>query len=127
MSEHDDDKADLEQRIGRLRDGAIDADATGMVANEEAVAQIETLLPLLRERPALPSDQLHGALPADHAAHATIDLLHAEIERPKPDRSSIETHVQHLRAFPELEATVANWWDAPATQRFVWTITQIGL
>ena len=44
-----------------------------------------------------------------------------------PDRRSIETHVEHLRAFPELEATIANWWDAPATQRFVWTITQIGL
>ncbi len=128
MDKHGRDaESNIEHRIGEMREGVTDADATGMVADEENIAQVETLSPLLRDRPPLPRARLHDALPEDHPAHATIDRLHAEIEQPTPSRGSIETHVRDLRAFPELEAAVANWWESPATQRFVWNLTQIGL
>jgi hypothetical protein len=107
------------------RDAINDADETGMVAGEELITQAETLLPLLRSP--LPREHLHSALPHGHAAHATIDELHAEVERDPPSRHAIEKHVRTLRALPELEAIVANWWDDPKTQRFVANLGQIGL
>jgi hypothetical protein len=81
------------------------ADDTGLVAGEEIVA--------------LPLTELHAALPHEHHAHATIDALHAEIRKISPHRETIENHVGALRALPELEAVVANWWDDPRTQRFI--------
>lgn len=74
-----------------------------------------------------PAGELHAALPAGHPAHATIDQLQAEIGGTAPDPRTIEHHVGSLRSIPELEATVANWWDHPVTQRFITTLTQIGL
>ncbi len=81
----------------------------------------------MTQPPALPDDDLHAALPQGHAAHATIDRLGTELQGTSPDLRSIETHVNHLRSLPELEAIVANWWDSPETQRFVATLNQIGL
>jgi hypothetical protein len=106
-----------------LRDGVDDADDTGLVAGEELITQAETLLPL--ERLSLPRNQLHAALPGDHAAHGTIDELHREVESRSPNRDAIERHVGHLRSLPELEAIVANWWDDPKTQRFIGILSQI--
>lgn len=94
-----------------------DADDTGLIAGEEMITQAETLGPLLR--PSLPQDDLHAALPSEHDAHATIDDLHAEINKESPHRPTIEKHVGTLRGLPELEAMVANWWDDPKTQHFV--------
>jgi hypothetical protein len=123
--EKDQHKPDIEQRLGDVREGVMDADATGLIAGEELITQAETLLPL--QRPTLPHESLHAALPDEHAAHATIDRLHAEIESPQPSRRAIEEHVGRLRGLPELEAMVANWWDSPSTQRFVYSLSQIGL
>jgi hypothetical protein len=48
MSERSNDpESEVEDRIGRLRDGIEDADATNMVSGEELITQAETLLPLL--------------------------------------------------------------------------------
>lgn len=94
-----------------------DADDTGLIAGEEMITQAETLGPLLR--PSLPHADLHAALPDEHHAHATIDELHAEINKESPHRPTIEKHVGTLRGLPELEAIVANWWDKPGTQRFI--------
>lgn len=122
----DDEKRDIEDRIADLREGVTGADATGMVAGEEAIAAAETLLPL--EPLPVPSDEMHAALSdASHPAHATIDRLHEEVRRANPDRAEIEGHVAQLRALPEVEATIANWWDSPTTQRFLWNLSQIGL
>jgi hypothetical protein len=115
----------IEERIAGFREGIADADATGMVADEEAITAAETLLPV--EVPELPSKNLHAALPDAHPAHATIDRLDAEVQSPEPNRTAIEGHVAQLRAMPELEAIVANWWESPTTQRFVWNLSQIGL
>jgi hypothetical protein len=98
-----------------LRDAIDDADDTGLVAGEELITAA-----LLREK-------LHAALPREHAAHATIDELHAEMESTSPNPRSIERHVGHLRSLPELEAIVASWWENPQTQRFIATLGQIGL
>jgi hypothetical protein len=110
---HETDKPDVVERIDEAREAVIAADATGLIASED--------LPLL------PHEDLHAALPRGHAAHATIDRLRAEIEAPAPSRRSIETHVSNLRSLPEIEAVIANWWDHPNTQRFIWNLSQIGL
>jgi hypothetical protein len=98
-----------------LRTEVEDADDTGLVAGEEQITA------------ALISEKLHGALPQGHAAHVTVDDLHAEMSRSSPDRRSIDEHVSRLRALPELEAIVANLWDDPRTQRFISNLNQIGL
>jgi microcompartment protein CcmL/EutN len=106
-------KPDVEERIGNLREGITAADATGMVASEELLA--------------LPHEDMHAALPDDHAAHTTVDELHAEIRKPAPDPSAIEAHVKRLRLLPELEAIVVTWWDDPRVQRFFADLGQIGV
>ncbi|HEY6450522.1 MAG TPA: hypothetical protein VIX60_07580 [Candidatus Cybelea sp.] len=105
------------------REAIEDADDTGLIAGEELITQAETMLPLLR--PPLPRENLHAALPQGHAAHKTIDELHAHVEGSAPNRRAIEKHVGALRALPELEAIVANWWDDPKTQRFIGYLGQI--
>jgi len=108
-----------------LRQGVEDADDTGLVAGEELITEAETLLPL--ERPSLPREQLHAALPKQHDAHGVIDALHAEVQGTQPDREAIERHVGNLRSLPELEALVATWWEQPVVQRFIGNLGQIGL
>lgn len=96
------------------------ADATGLVADEAFIAEVET-------RPVLPHEDLHAALPEGHPAHATIDELHAELGKPSPSLDAIQRHAGTLRSVPQIEARLANWWDAPGTQRFILYLTQIGL
>jgi len=110
-----------------LRKDVEDADDTGMVAGEELITQAETMLPLLRDQAVLPREDLHAALPEGHDAHATIDELHDELHKPRPDTQTIERHVGRLRALPEIEAIVVNWWDSPRTQRFFGILGQIGV
>lgn len=93
-------------------------DDTGMVAGEKLITEAETMLPI---------EEMHAALPKKHPAHATIDNLHAELGTAKPNPQAIRKHVGALRSLPELEAIVANWWDAPVTQRFIASLGQIGL
>jgi hypothetical protein len=106
------------------REAIESADDTGLVAGEELITQAETLLPIVRS--SLPHDRLHAALPHGHAGHAAIDELHAEIHKSRPNAQSIERHVGVLRALPELEAIVVNWWENPKTQRFFGILGQIG-
>lgn len=110
-----------------LREGIEDADATGLVAGEELITMAETELPLLRLRESLPHEDLHAALPKEHAEHATVDALHAEVHKPAPNRSQVEQHVARLRLLPELEAIIVKWWDDPRTQRFFADLGQIGV
>jgi hypothetical protein len=110
-----------------LREGIEDADATGLVAGEELITQAETELPLLRLRDSLPHEDLHAALPEAHDAHATVDALHAEMQKPAPNRALVEQHVARLRLLPELEATIVSWWEDPRVQRIVSGLGQIGV
>lgn len=113
----------MDDKRDSLREGIDAADDTGLIAGEQLITQAETLLPL--EAPALPREDLHAALPQDHRAHATIDDLHGQMGAERPDRQAIERHVDHLRAIPELEATLATWWEDPKTQRFISILGQI--
>jgi hypothetical protein len=111
---------DHEKRKAELLKEIIGADDTGMVAEEALSAQAET-------RPMVPHAKLHASLTKGHSAHSTIDKLHAEMQVSSPSRRAIERHVSDLRALPELEATIANWWEDPKTQRFIANLSQIGL
>jgi len=110
-----------------LRKEVEGADDTGLIAGEELITQAETMLPLLRQEAMLPREDLHAALPPGHGAHAAIDELHDELHKPRPDPQTIERHVGSLRALPELEAILVNWWDSPRTQRFFAILGQIGV
>lgn len=90
------------------------ADATGMVANQELLATF-------------PAEMLHEALPKSHDAHATIDHLRTELGKAAPSSEALKTHAGALRALPELQAIVANWWDSPKVQGIILDLTQIGL
>ena len=90
------------------------SDATGMVANQELLASF-------------PAESLRGAVPPSHRARESIDRLQSELAKAAPSRDALEQHVSALRSVRELEATIANWWDSPTTQRIVFDLTQIGL
>jgi hypothetical protein len=79
------------------------------------------------EYPPFPRKDLHEALAEGHPGRETIDQLHHELSTERPDRSAIESHVRKLRSIPELAAIVANWWDDPATQRFIANLSATGL
>lgn len=115
----------VEERINDVREGITDADATGLIGGEQLITRAETLLPIAQRVP-LPSD-LHDALPQDHAAHATIDALNAELASDRPNAAAIEQHVGTLRGFPEVGDRVVTWWENPLVQRFVSDLGQIGL
>lgn len=97
-----------------IREAVEAADATGMVANQELLASF-------------PAEALRNALPPSHGAHASIDRLRGELAKAAPNREALAQHVSALRSVRELEATIANWWDSPITQRIVADLTQIGL
>ena len=118
--------SDVERRIDDIREGITDADATGLIAGEQLITQAETLLPV-SQRFALPSDELHDALPQEHAAHGTIDALHAELTSNRPNAAAIQEHVGTLSALPELRDRFVTWWEDPRVQRFVSDLGQIGI
>lgn len=107
------------------RDAVEAADATGMVAGEQLITDAETVLPTMGE--SFPAEELRAALPETHPAQKTISALQNELEKPAPNRTSIEQHVGVLRSVRELEATVANWFDSPSVQTIIADLTQIGL
>jgi hypothetical protein len=118
--------SDVEQRIDDLREGITGADATGLIAGEQLITQAETLLPV-SQRIALPSEELHNALPHGHAAHGTIDALDAELTSDRPNAAAIQEHAGALGAFPELRDRFVTWWEDPRVQRFISDLGQIGV
>lgn len=117
---------DVEQRIDDIREGVTDADATGLIAGEQLITQAETLLPV-SHGVTLPSDELHDALPQEHAAHGTIDALRDELMSDRPNAAAIQEHAGTLRALPELRDRFVTWWEDPRVQRFVSDLGQIGI
>ncbi len=118
--------ADVEERIADVREGITGADATGLIAGEQLITQAETMLPI-GQRMALPSKDLHDALPQGHEAHGTIDALDAELAAERPNPAAIREHVGTLRGFPELRDRVVTWWEDTRVQRIVSELGQIGL
>lgn len=81
----------------------------------------------MADHPPLPREELHEALETGHPERATVDRLHAELNAPAPNRRAIEEDVHRLRSLPEAAAIIANWWDDPATQRFLSNLSATGL
>lgn len=81
----------------------------------------------MNDLPPLPQDKLRAALGEGHPDQTTIDRLHAQLSAPTPDRGAIEEHVGRLRSLPAIAAIIANWWDDPATQRFISNLSATGL
>lgn len=79
------------------------------------------------QRPPFPYDELRTAIGDDPAARSELESLHTHLNDPKPDRDRLAGHVDALRAVRDAEARIANWWDDPATQRWVKAVTDIGL
>jgi hypothetical protein len=77
--------------------------------------------------PPFPEDELREKAPTNSEAHATIDALRNELSREKPDARRIEEHVERLRAWDDLVATLERWWMDPRTQAFVQELTAAGL
>ena len=77
--------------------------------------------------PDLPYDELRSAIGDDPAARNELDSLHEHINGPAPDPARVAGHVDALRGVRDAEARIANWWDAPATQRWIKAITDAGL
>ncbi|HEY0797955.1 MAG TPA: hypothetical protein VGD50_02340 [Candidatus Baltobacteraceae bacterium] len=77
--------------------------------------------------PQLPYDQLRGHVENDAHAHQSLDALRAATTQPEAERSHVEQHVGILRNIPALTATIENWYDLPATQAWLKTLSDIGL
>jgi hypothetical protein len=78
-------------------------------------------------KPHLPYDELQTAIGADPAARGELDALREQLNHPTPDPARLASHVDALRGVRDAEARIANWWDDPATQRWVLAITNAGL
>lgn len=81
-------------------------------------------------RPAVPHppyDELRAAVAGDPAGLAEVDGLHADLHADAPDPHAIRVRTDRLRGFRLIEARIANWFDDPATQRWIFTLGDAGL
>jgi hypothetical protein len=74
-----------------------------------------------------PYDELHAAAEHDPAARAHLDALRESLEADRPDPQAVAAHATRLRGFAVLEARIANWWDSPATQRWIKALADANL
>lgn len=74
-----------------------------------------------------PYDDLRAGAAGDPAVAAQVDALEAHVRSTEPDPRRLEEHVDGLRGVRDLEARIANWWDDPATQRWIKGLGDAGL
>jgi len=77
--------------------------------------------------PPFPEGELREKAPANSEAHATIDALRNELASEQPDARRIEDHVERLRGWDELVATLERWWMDSRTQAFIQELSAAGL
>ncbi len=77
--------------------------------------------------PKLPLDDLKSALGEHPEGHAALDDLHAAMNDTAPRIVHVHAAVDRLRAIPEIEARVANWFDSPDVQRWIYALSETGL
>ena len=77
--------------------------------------------------PHLPYDELRAHLSEDPQASRSLDALHAATTHAQAERSHVEQHVGVLRGIAAIAPIIENWYDQPATQRWLKTLTDIGL
>jgi hypothetical protein len=76
--------------------------------------------------PQLPYDQLRTRVGEDPHARQALDALHATLKDPQAERSNVERHVGLLRKIPTIAALIENWYDSPATQSWLKTLSDLG-
>jgi len=76
--------------------------------------------------PQLPYDQLRSHVGDDPDARQALDALHATLTDPQAERSNVEQHVGLLRTIPPIAAIIENWYDSPATQSWLKTLSDLG-
>ena len=74
----------------------------------------------------LPYDKIHTHLKDDPQARGALDALHAALDDPKAERSHVEKHVGILRAIPAIRVTIEAWYDSPAVQSWLKTLSDLG-
>ncbi len=74
-----------------------------------------------------PYDELRTTAGADSQGHAAIDELHGALHDPSAPPARISDAAARARSIPVLEATIANWWDAPRTQNWLKILSDAGL
>ncbi len=79
------------------------------------------------EPPHLPYNELQAHLKENERAQRSLDELHAATTQPEAERSHVEHHLNILRAIPAIATLVENWYDMPATQSWLKTLSDIGL
>ena len=80
-----------------------------------------------REIPHPPYDELRSGLGNDPAAARALEDLHEHLHSAAPEPTTVRKHVDVLRGVRDVEARIANWWDDPATQRWIKAIGDTGL
>lgn len=74
-----------------------------------------------------PYERIDEALGDDAAAGAHVRELRDRLASPAPDPTRIRESVGILSRIRTIEAIVANWWDDPATQRWIKSLGDTGL
>lgn len=77
--------------------------------------------------PPFPEDELRASAPANSEAHQTIDALRNELAREQPDPRQIHAHVERLRGWDDLVATLERWYMDSRTQAFIEELKATGL
>ena len=78
------------------------------------------------EPPQLPYDQLRSHVEENPNARQALDALHATLKDPQAERAAVEQHVGLLRNIPTITAIIENWYDSPATQSWLKTLSDLG-
>jgi hypothetical protein len=77
--------------------------------------------------PQFPYDEMHAHVQHDPQASQSLDALRSATTQPEAERSHVEQHLGILRRIPALTAILENWYEQPATQQWLKTISDIGL
>jgi hypothetical protein len=77
--------------------------------------------------PQPPFDELHDALGDHPAGKAALEELHATLGDGGAQAHTVRGLVERLRAIPVIEARILDWWENPATQRWVMNLSNSGL
>lgn len=81
----------------------------------------------MNDRPHPPYDDYRAALGEHPEGHAALDDLHAAMHADDLQAERVEASARRLRALPQIEASVANWFEAPRTQNWLKILADAGL
>ncbi|HTV73852.1 MAG TPA: hypothetical protein VME66_09125 [Candidatus Acidoferrales bacterium] len=77
--------------------------------------------------PQFPYDQMQSHVQDDPQASQSLDALRSATTQPEAERSHVEQHLGILRGVPAVVPILENWYEQPATQAWLKTLSDIGL